>query len=96
MTMQMINEARDSLRYGYATGWAHLVAVADRVSVLAYEGKFSPANATSFTITYARCSAGLIACTGKAAISSPLTATPMATAAAPTATAARSTGRPPG
>jgi hypothetical protein len=37
----MINEARDSIRYGYATGWAHLHAVADRVSVLAYEGRLS-------------------------------------------------------
>ncbi len=42
MTMQMINEARDSIRYGYATGCAHLHAVADRVSVLTYERKLSP------------------------------------------------------
>lgn len=35
MISQMINEPRDSISYGYATGWAHLHAVADRVSVLA-------------------------------------------------------------
>jgi hypothetical protein len=39
-----INEARDSIRYGYATGWAHLHAVADRVSVLASEGRLSDAD----------------------------------------------------
>jgi hypothetical protein len=37
----MTNVAHDSIRYGYATGWAHLVAVADRVSALAYEGRLS-------------------------------------------------------
>jgi hypothetical protein len=41
MIPQMINEARDTIRYGYATGWAHLLAVADRVSVLAYDGRLS-------------------------------------------------------
>jgi hypothetical protein len=39
--VQTINEARDSIRYGYANGWAHVQAVADRVSVLAYEGRLS-------------------------------------------------------
>ena len=42
MIPQMINEARDSIRYGYEAGWAHLHAVADRVSVLAYEGMLGP------------------------------------------------------
>ncbi len=41
MIPQMINEARDSIRYGYATGWAHLHAVADRISALAYESSLS-------------------------------------------------------
>jgi len=45
---------------------------------------------TGFTITCARCSAGLVACTGKAVISPPLTAKRMATTAIPTATAAQS------
>jgi hypothetical protein len=35
MIDQMINEARDSIIYGYPIGLAHLHAVADRVSVLA-------------------------------------------------------------
>ncbi len=39
--MQTIDEARDRIRHAYATGWAHLQAVADRVSVLAYEGSLS-------------------------------------------------------
>lgn len=42
MIPQMNNVARDSIRYGYATGWAHLHAVADRVGVLGYEGSLSP------------------------------------------------------
>lgn len=36
-------EARDSTRYCYATGWANIAAVADRISVLAFEGKLSAA-----------------------------------------------------
>jgi hypothetical protein len=44
MIPQMINEARDSIRYGYATGWAHLHAVADRVGILAYEGGLTEAD----------------------------------------------------
>lgn len=44
MIDQMINEARDSIIYGYATGWAHLRAVADRVSVLACEGRLTDAD----------------------------------------------------
>ncbi len=42
--MQMINEARDSIRYGYATGWAHLGAVAGQISVLACEGRLTDAD----------------------------------------------------
>jgi hypothetical protein len=38
---RITNVARESIRYGYATGWAHLAAVADRVSALAYEGRLS-------------------------------------------------------
>jgi hypothetical protein len=41
---QMINEALDSIRYGYATGWANLHAVAERVGVLAYEGRLTDAD----------------------------------------------------
>jgi hypothetical protein len=41
LTSQTINEPRDSIIYGYATGWAHLHAVADRVSVLACEGRLT-------------------------------------------------------
>jgi len=37
----MIHDARDSIRHGYATGWAHLHAVADRISMLAYDGRLS-------------------------------------------------------
>jgi hypothetical protein len=33
-----ISRAHDSLAYGYATGWAHLYAVADRVSLFAHDG----------------------------------------------------------
>jgi hypothetical protein len=44
MIDQMINEARDSIIYGYAIGWAHLHAVADRVSVLACEGRLTDAD----------------------------------------------------
>lgn len=43
MLPQEINEARDSIRYDYTTGWAHLAAVADQSSVLAFEGKLSAA-----------------------------------------------------
>jgi hypothetical protein len=41
MIPQTINEVRDSIRYGYATGWTHVKAVADQVSVLAYEGRIT-------------------------------------------------------
>jgi hypothetical protein len=44
MLPQEINEALDSIRYGYATGWAHLHAVADRVGLLAYEGRLTDAD----------------------------------------------------
>lgn len=44
MIPQTINETRDSIIYGYATGWAHLHAVADRVSVLACEGRLTDAD----------------------------------------------------
>jgi hypothetical protein len=44
MIDQMTNEARDSIIYGYATGWAHLQAVADRVSMLACEGRLTDAD----------------------------------------------------
>ena len=44
MLPQEINEALDSFRYGYATGWAHLRAVADRVGMLAYEGRLTDAD----------------------------------------------------
>ena len=32
---------RCRIRYGYTTGWAHLQAAADRVTVLAFEGRLS-------------------------------------------------------
>jgi hypothetical protein len=41
MIPERINEARDSIRYAYATGWSNLTAIADRVSELAYEGRLS-------------------------------------------------------
>jgi hypothetical protein len=43
MLPREINEARDGIRYDYTTGWAHLAAVADQISVLAFEGKLSAA-----------------------------------------------------
>ena len=38
------NEACDNIVYGYATAWAHVQAVADRVSVLACEGRLTEAD----------------------------------------------------
>lgn len=36
-----IDEAHDSIRYDFATGWGHLLAAADRISLLAHEGKLT-------------------------------------------------------
>ena len=38
------NMRADSIKYAYTSGWAHLLAVADRVAVLAHEGKLDPAH----------------------------------------------------
>jgi hypothetical protein len=45
--MLTINESRNTIWYGYATGWAHLLAIADHVSVLAYEGGLRAGGPTS-------------------------------------------------
>jgi hypothetical protein len=70
MVPRMTNVAHDSIRYGYATGWAHLLAVADQVSVLAYEGSLS-SDDRHFTTTCARCSAASIASTTNVVTTSP-------------------------
>jgi hypothetical protein len=90
LTSQTINEPRDSIIYGYATGWAHLHAVADRVSVLACEGRLTDTDRDRIHDHLREAFSGLDRLYGKAAISSPTSAMTMATAAAPTATAAQS------
>jgi hypothetical protein len=72
------------------TGWAHLHAVADRVSVLACEGRLTDADRDRIHDHLREAFSGLDRLYGKAAISSPTSAMTMATAAAPTATAAQS------
>ncbi len=42
--LQTHDEACDSIIYGYATAWAYLRAIADRLSVLACEGRLTDAD----------------------------------------------------
>jgi hypothetical protein len=71
MIDQMINEARDSIIYGYATGWAHLHAVAYRVSVLACEGRLTDADRDRIHDHLRQVFGGLDRLYGQAAISLP-------------------------
>jgi hypothetical protein len=86
-----INEARDSIRHGYATGWAHLGAVADWVSVLACEDRLTDADRDRMHDHLREVLGGLDRLYGEAAINSPsMTITTTTIAITSTARAARS------